>query len=554
MKPIRTVLSRTKLFLPCAALMLGTAFWPLSGAAQIRLDMSTAEPMGRLEAAGRIDEPRGAVTLMILPDALTPEQLSAELLNRDQYVVRTIRADAAGGYSAELVMPEEMPSGAYTLYVSDGSTRAEADFSHVNPGQAQQALERINAAGRDEMVEALKAGEVDLALNAELLARYGTVMAGLLYIGRPERGYTMEELLREMDRSAAIGMIRDGRAEAAAERYGTAFGLVYQEDFAPLSSRIKTVFAEETAEAGLDRPAETLFFESLIFAQVTASASYMDALDALMRYRDYLNWDFSAYEELSTYEKSQVFSKLVSAGLSSFSDLRPAFDRLVKAAGAGQGEAGGTGVRPSGGGSSGGGGYSDRFEAEQESAGPQQTGKPASVFFDLEGHWSQSLVERLVQRGIVSGYEDGAFHPDQPVTRAEFAKLAGTALQLEPGGGQAFTDISPEDWYYPYVCGAQTAGLILGYAGRFEPMDQITREDSAVILYRALDQRGKAPRGEFAFEDSSLISEYAQAAVGALAAQGLLQGYAGSFQPKGSTTRAEAASMIGNMLRFLGEV
>lgn len=81
------------------------------------------------------------------------------------------------------------------------------------------------------------------------------------------------------------------------------------------------------------------------------------------------------------------------------------------------------------------------------------------------------------------------------MTRAEFSKLAGTALKLDPGGGQAFADVAPEDWYYPYVCGAQSAGLIFGYDGRFAPMERITREDSAVILYRALEQRGRAAPG-----------------------------------------------------------
>lgn len=555
MKRLQTVLSRKIIRLLCGGLMLGMLLCPLSGAAQIQVEVRTGEQAGRLEAEGRIDEPRGVVTLMVLPKSLTPEQLSSELLNREKYIVKTLRADASGGYSTELVMPETMPSGTYMLYVSDGNTQAEAEFSHVNPVQAQTALAAINAAGRDEMFKALEAAEDDLALDPDLLARHGAALGKLLYAGRPERGYTMQGLLEELDRATAIAMIRENRAEEAAAQYAAAFGLVYQEDFAPLSNRVKTVFAEEIRNAGLDRPAMALFMESLIYARVAATPSYMEAQEALLRYRDYLNWDFSGYERLSVYEKSQVFSKLVASGIQSFSNIRPAFDRIVRELNSGKKENAGTGGRPPGGGSGGGsGGYSDQFQVEQVPAEPQPSEKPSSVFSDLEGHWSQSVVEKLAVRGIVSGYEDGGFHPDQPVTRAEFSKLAGTALKLAPGGGQAFADVAPEDWYYPYVYGAQSAGLIFGYDGRFAPMEQITREDSAVILYRALEQRGRAPQGEFDFQDSPLISEYAREAVEALAAQGLLRGFEGNFNPDGSTTRAEAASMIESMLRFLGEV
>lgn len=556
MKRLQTVLSRKIIRLLCGGLMLGMLLCPLGGTAQIQVEVRTGGQAGRLEAEGRIDEPRGVVTLMVLPESLTPEQLSSELLNREKYIVKTLRADADGGYSAALVMPETMPSGMYTLYASDGDARAETAFSHVNPVQAQSALVAINAAGRDEMFKALEAGADDLALDPDLIARHGAALGKLLYAGRPEGGYAMQGLLGELDRAAAIAMIRGNRAEEAAAQYAEAFGLVYQEDFAPLSNRVKTVFAEETGKAGLDRPAMALFMESLIYARVAASPSYIDAQEALLGYRDYLNWDFSGYERLSAYKKSQVFSKLTSAGLRSFSDIRPAFERLVREIGAGQDGNAESGGRPTGGGGSGGGsggGYSDQFQAEQEPAEPQPSEKPSSVFSDLEGHWSQSVVEKLAVRGIVSGYEDGGFHPDQPVTRAEFSKLAGTALKLAPGGGQAFADVAPEDWYYPYVYGAQSAGLIFGYDGRFAPMERITREDSAVILYRALEQRGRAPQGEFDFQDSPLISEYAREAVGALAAQGLLRGFEGNFHPDGNTTRAEAASMIESMLRFLGE-
>lgn len=551
MKRLQTVLSRKKIRLLCGALMLGMMLCPLSGAAQIQVEVRTGVQAGRLEAEGRIDEPRGVVTLMVLPESLTPEQLSSELLNREKYIVKTMRADASGRYNADLVMTEGMPSGRYTLYAADGNTRAEAAFSHVNPVQAQTALAAINAAGRDEVFKALKAAADDLALDPELLARHGAALGKLLYAGRSERGYTLQGLLEELERATAIAMIRDNRAEEAAAQYAAAFGLVYQEDFAPLSNRVKTVFAEETGKAGLDRPAMALFMESLIYAQVAATPSYMEAQEALLGYRDYLNWDFSGYERLSAYEKSQVFSKLAASGIQSFSDIRPAFDRIVRELNSGKEENAGTGGRPPGGGS---GGGSDQFQVEQAPAEPQPSENPSSVFSDLEGHWSQSVVEKLAVRGIVSGYEDGGFHPDQPVTRAEFSKLAGTALKLDPGGGQAFADVAPEDWYYPYVCGAQSAGLIFGYDGRFAPMERITREDSAVILYRALEQRGRAPQGEFDFQDSPLISEYAREAVGALAAQGLLRGFEGNFNPDGSTTRAEAASMIESMLRFLGEV
>ncbi len=74
------------------------------------------------------------------------------------------------------------------------------------------------------------------------------------------------------------------------------------------------------------------------------------------------------------------------------------------------------------------------------------------AFSDISGHWAEKQIERIADKGIISGYPDGTFKPDAPITRAEFAKIASVAFNLE---GKAplsvFNDLDSNAWYYPYI-------------------------------------------------------------------------------------------------------
>ena len=181
---------------------------------------------------------------------------------------------------------------------------------------------------------------------------------------------------------------------------------------------------------------------------------------------------------------------------------------------------------------------------------------PVVAFKDTAGHWAerQNVLDRLVGLGIVSGYPDGTFRPDNNVTRAEFAKMLVVALDLAPDAAAAagFADAADiPAWARGYVGAAVKAGLIRGYEdGTFRADRQITRAELAVMVARALKATEKAQLG---FKDAADIPSWAAEGIARAVAQGIIKGYEdGTFRPENPATRAETAAMTLRLLGALG--
>lgn len=176
------------------------------------------------------------------------------------------------------------------------------------------------------------------------------------------------------------------------------------------------------------------------------------------------------------------------------------------------------------------------------------------MFSDIAGHWAQEIIENLSERNIIDGFEDGSFRPDTSVTRAQFCKMIVTALNLSNSENvTGFNDVNESDWYAQYVYAASENGIVNGSDGYFMPNDEITRQDAAIMIFRALKSRGRNVFGSKLFDDTDSIADYAKDAVSALAASGIINGSDGKFNPLNTTTRAEAATMLYNLFEYLGE-
>jgi len=102
---------------------------------------------------------------------------------------------------------------------------------------------------------------------------------------------------------------------------------------------------------------------------------------------------------------------------------------------------------------------------------------------DLEGHWSQSVVENWLNQGMIKGYPDGSFKPDKTITRAEFMAIVNKAFNLTEETDISFTDVKASDWYYKTIRLAKAAGYINGYPdGSMKPNSPVTRQEAAVML------------------------------------------------------------------------
>ena len=105
--------------------------------------------------------------------------------------------------------------------------------------------------------------------------------------------------------------------------------------------------------------------------------------------------------------------------------------------------------------------------------------------------WYNNAVSTLCHMGVLGGYSDGTFRPNAPITRAEFAKIAVSFAQANGSAVYSyFTDVKTTDWFAPYVTAAKDSGLIEGYSdGSFKPENKITRAEACAIVNRVLGRK-----------------------------------------------------------------
>lgn len=168
---------------------------------------------------------------------------------------------------------------------------------------------------------------------------------------------------------------------------------------------------------------------------------------------------------------------------------------------------------------------------------------------DFEGHWAQTTIQKWIDEGRISGYPDGSFKPNANITRAEFVKLVNGLIDYDTKGNVSFNDVKTGDWFYDVVSVANEIGYISGYSNtKFGPNDNITREQAAAILSR-IQYLGENADVAKNFSDNTKISSWALGTVGAASEAGFINGYEnGSFKPLNNLTRAEAVTMLDNVL------
>ena len=106
--------------------------------------------------------------------------------------------------------------------------------------------------------------------------------------------------------------------------------------------------------------------------------------------------------------------------------------------------------------------------------------------------WYNSAVSTLSNAGILDGYEDGTFRPDGNITRAEFATITARFLEASYDGGNRFPDIDGH-WAAEYINEAANAGIVDGYEdGTFRPQQNITRAEAVTMVNRTVDRHPDA--------------------------------------------------------------
>ena len=165
-------------------------------------------------------------------------------------------------------------------------------------------------------------------------------------------------------------------------------------------------------------------------------------------------------------------------------------------------------------------------------------------------NWAAGAIAFASAHELFNGTSETTFSPNKPMSRA---MLATVLYNMEgcPASGQTskFKDVGPNTWYTKSVAWATEKGIINGYGnGQFKPNQSITREDFAVMVWRYAGS--PAANGQaLNFTDAGKASHYALEALRWAVENGVLNGYGdGRLNPKGLATRAQAAQILKNFL------
>lgn len=184
------------------------------------------------------------------------------------------------------------------------------------------------------------------------------------------------------------------------------------------------------------------------------------------------------------------------------------------------------------------------------------------TFEDIKGHWAQKSIENLASRLIVNGVSEADFAPDRSITRAGFVSMLVRALGLPSTDRLAtYTDVKENGWYHDAILTGVSYGLIHGYDnGQFRPENPITRQEAMTIMVNALKLTGHEVRVTpeetesllSTFGDRAKIRPWAREAAALQIREGIVGGAGSKLMPNQAMTRAETVLMVERMLRAAG--
>lgn len=178
---------------------------------------------------------------------------------------------------------------------------------------------------------------------------------------------------------------------------------------------------------------------------------------------------------------------------------------------------------------------------------------------DINGHWSKNIVEKWAEANVVSGYPDGTFKPNDNITRAEFGVWVYKLFGYQPSSKDSkFADVNGH-WAESIIDSLVEHGVIVNseYGNNYGPDTKITRMEMIRMMVRAIEKQGETGGavGATKFVDNASIAQKDTGFINVAAKYDIITGYPdGTLKPYAKSTRAEGAAMLVKLQKISEEL
>lgn len=488
--------------------------------------------------------------------------------NTSPRIFDTFLLGEGGSVDYELKLPDSLVGGKYVIRIAERGAITERTFMHINDALAPNALADINAASDAGFMNTLTVKGPQCGLDPDIYEANKESVSRILLAYRKTGFTSVDSFIKLSNQAIAAALITKGdNLDTVLETYANFLKdddlINCKEDYDACDSAVKNSFKEavRTANFAHSKGFCQVFRQLLIYKQFESSSDWAAVRDAIKGTKndvrvnnnfDILNLDISAYSRLANPDEVYREMYRKKSSVTFFDDIVSLFANIAKtclkteqASALNQG-------RPSG--SSGSSSGSISTSGMPAITPGYLDGQDSVVELnDISGHWAEQSIIALEKKGVISGYADNSFKPDNVVTRCEFVKMIVSAFKLGGKSDTSYTDVSENHWALDYIQAASYYGIITGNGdGSFNPDGIITREQAATIIYRAISLKCTLPEGVSDFTDIGSISDYALRPILDLAGAGLINGTGnGVFSPAENTTRAQSATLINNVLEYV---
>ncbi len=425
-------------------------------------------------------------------------------------------------------------SGRYYAYTTVGGEKTEkTEFTYINSSRCETALEKILTGDPVKIAEAL-AEPADLGVFDDINQVKVTELLEQAVL--PTN--TQEEVLALVKKASFIALLSENKITDMGEQ-------LYLLENEPIVSYLTENLYDSVLQGIAGTTDSIAAFDgklkdSVLLAVVNGNDSAA-MQQILTEYKIYLG---ITQATITAQMCSAIVKGTDFATLGSAVTYINAYTPTTGSGGSAGGGGGGVSA-----GSSGNAYQNAEIAVEQESEDEKKD--EYKVFDDIaDVAWAEAAIQGLYYAGIVNGKTTTLFFPHDTVTREEFAKMITLVFSMNLVDDEfPFTDVSPEDWCYPYVKTAYLAGITKGISeDTFGKGENITRQDLCVMAYNALnasDESLPMVHDAISFSDADDIAGYAKDAVIYLQRAGIINGRGDNlFAPDGFATRAEAAKII----------